>query len=106
MIILDSDHVSVLQIPDNDRRTRLLKRIAEVEAERISTTIITVEEQMRGWLASVAKERAFERQAHPTDNFADSSDFSAVGKSSKSMKWPFSHSTNCDGRKSESARWT
>jgi len=64
MILLDSDHISVLQVPDNDRRTRLLQRMSAAGEERIGTTIITVEEQMRGWLASVAKERTFARQEY------------------------------------------
>jgi tRNA(fMet)-specific endonuclease VapC len=62
MIFLDTDHVSILQVPDNDRRNRLLARIDAESEETFAITIVTVEEQMRGWLASIAKERHLRRQ--------------------------------------------
>jgi len=66
MILLDTDHVSVLQIPDSDRRNTLLARIDEASIDStIGTTIITIEEQLRGWLASIAKERLVKRHARP-----------------------------------------
>jgi len=62
MILLDTDHLSVLEIPDSQRRSRLVSRLALSGDDDIGTTIITVEEQMRGWLASIAKERQPARQ--------------------------------------------
>jgi tRNA(fMet)-specific endonuclease VapC len=66
MILLDSDHVSHLKYIKGNRADRLMRKLAaQPLAEVISTTIITVEEQMRGWLASIAKERQVRRQVTP-----------------------------------------
>jgi len=64
MILLDTDHVTVLKYRDSARYARLSRRLAEA-VEPFGTTIITVEEQMRGWLATVAKERTAIRQVNP-----------------------------------------
>ncbi len=61
MILLDTDHVSVLKMPASARRDRLVEQIA-LHAETISIPVIATEETMRGWLASIAKERATRRQ--------------------------------------------
>ena len=52
MILLETDHISVL---GSERCTRLTARLAMAGNEVIGTTIITVEEQMRGWMASISK---------------------------------------------------
>lgn len=62
MILLDTDHVSVLKYPGTERHVRLMGRLDAAAVETIGTTIITVEEQMRGWLAAVARERDPSRQ--------------------------------------------
>jgi tRNA(fMet)-specific endonuclease VapC len=62
MILLDTDHLSVLEIPESSRRTRRVARLALSEGEVVGTTIVNVEEQMRGWMASIAKERKAQRQ--------------------------------------------
>jgi tRNA(fMet)-specific endonuclease VapC len=61
MILLDSDHVSLLPFEQSARRSNLLARLSSVHNETIGTTIITVEEQMRGWMASIAKEKTAAR---------------------------------------------
>ena len=73
MILLDTDHISVLEVPSSDRRTRLVTRLAQVGAagEVVGTTVVTVEEQMRGWLASIAKERQVRRQVKAYSRLAD-----------------------------------
>ena len=65
MILLDTDHATVLKYRDTERCQRLMTRLAMVADDEIGTTIITVEEQMRGWLASIAKERKVSRQIAP-----------------------------------------
>ena len=58
MIVLDTDHLSLLcgrQQPTGHRLRRSLERPTITE---IVTTIVTYEEQSRGWLASCAKHQA------------------------------------------------
>ena len=59
MIALDTDHVTVLQTPGGQRRTRLVERMAATGGERFGVSIATVEEQMRGG----------SRRSHGSDKF-------------------------------------
>jgi tRNA(fMet)-specific endonuclease VapC len=61
MIILDSDHLTILQIAEGVRYANLLERLI-LSSEPLTTTIVNVEEQMRGWLKSIAKEKQAKRQ--------------------------------------------
>lgn len=61
MILLDTDHLTVLKYQGSDRYQRLTGRLAAAD-DSVGTTIINAEEQMRGWLAVVAKERNVLRQ--------------------------------------------
>ncbi|ETX05571.1 MAG: hypothetical protein ETSY2_22180, partial [Candidatus Entotheonella gemina] len=51
MILLDTDHVNVLKYPDHPRFVGLTGQLNVSAEPNIATTVITVEEQMRGWLA-------------------------------------------------------
>lgn len=63
MIILDTDHVTALKYPAHPRAKHLWQRLEDLpENESVAVSIITIEEQMRGWLAAVAKERQARRQ--------------------------------------------
>ena len=64
MIILDTDHLSILKYRDGERSIRLIHRLetARITGDQIGTSVVTLEEQMRGWLASLAKERRVHRQ--------------------------------------------
>jgi tRNA(fMet)-specific endonuclease VapC len=62
VILLDTDHLSVLEIPNSERRTRLVARLTLAGEEVIGTTIVNVEEQMRGWISAISKERKSHRQ--------------------------------------------
>jgi len=61
MIILDTDHVSVLQRSGSERAEHLRRRLKE-SGEPVRITVVTYEEQMRAWLALIARERTTERQ--------------------------------------------
>lgn len=65
MILLDSDHLTVLKYRESERYARLTTRLQAVADEAVGTPIVNVEEQMRGWLASLAKER-YCKTADPT----------------------------------------
>ena len=62
MILLDTNHVSILRMPPSERRTRLVERMTLAHDETFGIPIVVVEETMRGWLAAVAKERLAQRQ--------------------------------------------
>src|SRR5205085_11881395 len=66
MIILDTDCVSLLE-RDNPAAALLRERLAEVAPLEAATTIINFEEQMRGWLAYLAKARTLEQQVTAYD---------------------------------------
>lgn len=53
MILLDTDHLSVLKYPESAQRARLENRLAASRDRDIATTIVNAEEQMRGWLAEI-----------------------------------------------------
>jgi len=63
MILLDTDHLTLLKYADNERGVRLNERLRRQPPEEVvAVSIISVEEQMRGWLAAIAKERQASRQ--------------------------------------------
>jgi len=51
LLVLDTDHVSILGLP-SPAATALLERI-DASGQEVATTIVTVEEQLRGWLAEI-----------------------------------------------------
>ena len=61
MILLDTYHLTVLKYRSSDAYLRLTERL-QAAKEPVGTSIINVEEQMRGWLAILAKERTVARQ--------------------------------------------
>ncbi|MGH9769430.1 MAG: type II toxin-antitoxin system VapC family toxin [Blastocatellia bacterium] len=62
MYILDTDHVSLLEKKQTAESQRLLFRLTSVPPEEKATTIITFEEQMRGWMAWIAQARSLSEQ--------------------------------------------
>jgi tRNA(fMet)-specific endonuclease VapC len=62
MVILDTDHVSLLEWAENPEAQRLRARLEILTSETIATTIISFEEQTRGWLTSIAKSRTMAQQ--------------------------------------------
>lgn len=70
MIILDTDHFTVLRYSDDSRYAILTQRLLASEDQRIVTTVITVEEQMRGWLAEINRWRDIRRQRSAYDRLA------------------------------------
>ena len=56
MIVLDSDHISVLQHEDSPLAEPLLSRLEQSLTE-VVVTAITLEEQCRGWLSEIHHRR-------------------------------------------------
>ncbi|HZT41936.1 MAG TPA: type II toxin-antitoxin system VapC family toxin [Chthonomonadaceae bacterium] len=61
MYLLDTDHISLLHRggPEADR---IHTRLAGVPPEQVALCIISYEEQMRGWLAEIARARSVAQQ--------------------------------------------
>lgn len=62
MIVLDTDHLSGLERSDQPGAVRLRARLAHVPPAEVVTTIISYEEQMRGWMAYLARTRSVAHQ--------------------------------------------
>ena len=60
MYLLDTDHLSLLERGGAESLPRQ-RRLEPIPAAEIATSIITYEEQMRGWLARAAQARTVER---------------------------------------------
>ncbi len=58
MVILDTDHLSLLEHSGSLDRHRLLRKLSAVAGQGIATTIVSFEEQIRGRLAYLASTRA------------------------------------------------
>jgi len=58
MYILDTDHLSLIGRATSPEAQRLRFRLAGLKLEERVTTIITFEEQMRGWMSHLAKARS------------------------------------------------
>lgn len=55
MIVLDTDHISLLERVGSLERERLLARLESPGVVAPCVTIISYEEQVRGWMARLAK---------------------------------------------------
>ena len=62
MVVLDTDHLSLLEWGSGAEGQRLLARLRTLAPEEVVTTIITFEEQMRGWMAYLARARTLTQQ--------------------------------------------
>jgi len=56
MVVLDTDHLSLLDHESGTDARRLAGRLSAIASEGIATTIVNVE-QLRGWLAYLAGAR-------------------------------------------------
>ena len=63
MILLDTDHMSVHAFPADRRFASLSARIRQ-STDEFATTIVCLEEQLRGWLAAIKKKHDIQQQIH------------------------------------------
>ncbi len=61
MYLLDTDHMSLIHRGGTES-SRIGARLAHTPANQIAVCIVTYEEQVRGWLAYIAKARTIEQQ--------------------------------------------
>lgn len=64
MIILDTDCLSLLNREKYLEASKLWQKLEQFPPKELFTTIITFEEQMRGWLAVIAKAKTPEQQIY------------------------------------------
>lgn len=64
MILVDTDHLSVLTESREVRRGRLLDRIDGAD-DAVLLPVVSVEEQLRGWLAQIRRASSVHRQIVP-----------------------------------------
>ena len=84
MYVLDTDHMSLLEWGGDDS-TRLRERLADLDSDQLYVTIVSYEEQVRGWMNYLAKAKTTEQQVvayarlrHQLANYCETSllDFS------------------------------
>ena len=61
MYLLDTDHLSVLERGGAEAE-RLRRRLQVVPPDEVAATVVSYEEQTRGWLSFMAKTRSLEEQ--------------------------------------------
>lgn len=57
ILILDTDHLTLIQRHTEPTHSRLRARLSAFPQEDVHTTIVNFAEQMRGWLSIVARSR-------------------------------------------------
>jgi tRNA(fMet)-specific endonuclease VapC len=64
MYILDTDHLSLLERADSREAHQIRYRLDHFlsPSDEIVTTIVTFEEEMRGWMARLAKSKSLSQQ--------------------------------------------
>src|SRR5262245_39160171 len=71
MILLDTDHFSVLKYPENPTCVRLMARMGDSRDDEFFITVVTAEEQVRGWLAEIARTKRVSAQVIHYHDFAE-----------------------------------
>jgi tRNA(fMet)-specific endonuclease VapC len=66
MLLLDTDHFSVLTDARHSKHSRLIERLSLTE-EAVAIPIVSVEEQLRAWLAQINRLRDVRRQIYAYD---------------------------------------
>ena len=61
MYLLDTDHITLLD-RGGEEGELLRIRLASIPTEEVVTSVVSYEEQMRGWLAYIAQLRVVDRQ--------------------------------------------
>jgi tRNA(fMet)-specific endonuclease VapC len=75
VILLDTDHLTMLKYPENPRYAALTQRLEASPDQEIGTTIISIEEQWRGWLAVISRVREVNRQVRAYQELVGLLDF-------------------------------
>ena len=63
-VILDTDHLTILQQKIQPERDRLRPRLDQLAADDVSTSIVSFQEQMQGWMSYLKGARTPEQIVH------------------------------------------
>jgi tRNA(fMet)-specific endonuclease VapC len=77
MIILDTDHISVLQHEDSPKAVALLDKLKPFPSDDVATTVVTLEEQSRSWLGLIRRYNDVRQQVEYYDRLRAMVDFFA-----------------------------
>jgi tRNA(fMet)-specific endonuclease VapC len=61
LYLMDSDHISLIDRAGPEG-ARILARIAALPPDSVAVSLISYEEQMRGWMAEIARMQSVDRQ--------------------------------------------
>ena len=67
MILLDTDHITVLAFPEHSQFESLKERVSTSNGQSVAITAINIEEPLRGWLAEINRHRNVLDQIVPYD---------------------------------------
>jgi tRNA(fMet)-specific endonuclease VapC len=70
MILLDTDHLTVLAFPEDSRFPLLTRRMLASADQSFASTVVGAEEQARGWLAEISRGRGAHEQIPAYDRLA------------------------------------
>ena len=105
MYLFDTDHITALD-RGGEEGERLRTRLAHVPPEEAAVSVVSYEEQMRGWLAYIAQMRAVDRQVAGYHRLERMLEFYCATLCCLLIHVPQSSSNVYGWRVSASARWT
>lgn len=62
MVLLDTDHLSIMEWQDSAAALQIRRHLEQHRPEDVGTTIVNFEEKMRGWMSVLAKARKVKDQ--------------------------------------------
>lgn len=71
MILLDTDHLSVLLSSTHSQYAPLVARLQASADQQFVASVISLEEQLRGWLAEIRRQTQIPRQVMPYQRLAE-----------------------------------
>jgi tRNA(fMet)-specific endonuclease VapC len=72
MLVLDTDLLTLIQRKEGEAFQRLDARLADAApVHQICLNVVSIEEQMRGWLAFIARAQNIEKQVEAYQRFRD-----------------------------------
>ena len=77
MILLDTDHLSILVNTRASAHGTLLQRLDSARSEVLCVPIVAAEEQCRGWLSQIGRQRDLYKQVAAYQSFAQLLEFLA-----------------------------